>query len=219
MAPSLYETLGVEPGASPEEIQAAFRSLAQKHHPDKGGDEETMKAVVNAYTILRDGDRRKTYDETGSEEAAGANREAMPEHMAMVFNTFASVLGQLQPGHDPFAITGQLIQDNLSDAQQALGRLRAELRTLRATADKIPADREGLARYRQVADSLIGQKQHQIEQGEEQEAMITNALAFLREADTDGLFVDPESARSRSAGAFAFTINDLGSGTASSAWR
>jgi len=47
-----YETLGIQPGASKEDIKKAHRALAMKHHPDRGGDEEKFKEVTEAYEIL-----------------------------------------------------------------------------------------------------------------------------------------------------------------------
>ena len=45
MSKSYYDILGVKKTASADEIKKAFRKLAQKHHPDAGGDEETFKEV------------------------------------------------------------------------------------------------------------------------------------------------------------------------------
>lgn len=47
-----YATLGVKPGASKEELKAAYKKLAMEHHPDRGGDEEKFKEVTEAYEVL-----------------------------------------------------------------------------------------------------------------------------------------------------------------------
>jgi hypothetical protein len=49
-----YEILGVRPGASPEDIRAAYRRKSRQHHPDHGGDEETMKQLNAAKAALLD---------------------------------------------------------------------------------------------------------------------------------------------------------------------
>lgn len=66
-----YEALGVEKDASESEIKKAFRKLAIKHHPDKGGDEEVFKSITRAYEVLSDSEKRKIYDEYGEEGLEG----------------------------------------------------------------------------------------------------------------------------------------------------
>lgn len=67
---SLYQVLGLEKGASPEDIKKAYRKLALRHHPDKNPDNpeaaEKFKEINNANTILNDENKRKIYDEYGS---------------------------------------------------------------------------------------------------------------------------------------------------------
>jgi curved DNA-binding protein len=58
-----YQTLGVGETASPDEIKKAYRSLANKHHPDKGGDQAMFKNISVAYDTLSDQNKRAEYDQ------------------------------------------------------------------------------------------------------------------------------------------------------------
>jgi curved DNA-binding protein len=57
-----YSTLGLKRGASAEEIKKAYRSLAMKHHPDRGGDEKKFKEISAAYEILSNPDKKQMFD-------------------------------------------------------------------------------------------------------------------------------------------------------------
>ncbi len=46
---SFYDVLGVSKNASDKEIKSAFRKLAQKYHPDRGGDESKFMEISEAY--------------------------------------------------------------------------------------------------------------------------------------------------------------------------
>jgi len=62
---ALYKTLGVSPGATQREITRAYRKMATKCHPDRGGDEEKFKEIQEAYEILNDERKRAKYDRYG----------------------------------------------------------------------------------------------------------------------------------------------------------
>lgn len=57
-----YQTLGVARNATPEEIKKAYRKLAAKHHPDKGGDTAMFQKVQKAYEALSDPKQKQEYD-------------------------------------------------------------------------------------------------------------------------------------------------------------
>lgn len=54
-AGSPYDVLMLRPGAPPELVKAAYRILAQLHHPDRGGDHEAMVALNRAFAALGKG--------------------------------------------------------------------------------------------------------------------------------------------------------------------
>ena len=68
-----YATLGVPRTATEKEVKTAFRKLARKYHPDVNQDnkdaEARFKEVTEAYEVLGDPEKRKTYDEIGSQPA------------------------------------------------------------------------------------------------------------------------------------------------------
>ena len=63
----LYQVLGVNKGASKDDIKSAYRKLAKKYHPDnhETGDAEKFKEVQEAYDILYDDQKRSAYDQFG----------------------------------------------------------------------------------------------------------------------------------------------------------
>ena len=57
-----YDILGVSEDASSEQIKKAFKDIAKKEHPDRGGDEARFKEANEAYDTLKDAKKRQEYD-------------------------------------------------------------------------------------------------------------------------------------------------------------
>ena len=88
-----YQTLGVQPTANADEIKKAYRSLANKHHPDKeGGDQAKFKDISVAYDTLSNPQKKAEYDQM---RAGGGNYRFHTGNM----DDFASMFGG---GFDPF---------------------------------------------------------------------------------------------------------------------
>ncbi|MES2538848.1 MAG: DnaJ C-terminal domain-containing protein [Pseudomonadota bacterium] len=76
-----YQALGVERGASEEEIKKAYRKLAHQYHPDISKDpqgEEKFKEIAEAYATLKDPEKRREYDRLGR-HAAGESFSPPPD--------------------------------------------------------------------------------------------------------------------------------------------
>jgi len=85
-----YKTLDVEKSASEADIKKAYRKLAVKHHPDKGGDPEKFKEITHAYEVLSDAEKRAKYDrfgEEGLEEGGGGGGDPSD-----IFDAFLEVV-------------------------------------------------------------------------------------------------------------------------------
>ena len=65
-----YGVLGVDKEASQVEIERQYKRSAAKHHPDRGGSEERMKSLNEAYGVLKDKTLRSSYDATRLRPAA-----------------------------------------------------------------------------------------------------------------------------------------------------
>lgn len=61
-----YKILDVSKSASADEIKKAYRKMALKYHPDRGGDQEKFKEVNEAYQILSNPQKKSQYDQFGT---------------------------------------------------------------------------------------------------------------------------------------------------------
>jgi molecular chaperone DnaJ len=82
-----YEILGVPKTATQKEIKKAYRELAKKHHPDKGGDAEEFKKISEAFSILSDDNKRKRYDAFG-DESTQSNTKYTNEDLKNMYADF-----------------------------------------------------------------------------------------------------------------------------------
>ncbi|WP_118976307.1 molecular chaperone DnaJ [Taibaiella koreensis] len=94
-----YEVLGVQKGASADEIKKAYRKVAMQYHPDRNaGDsaaEEKFKEAAEAYEILSDSNKRAQYDRFGHAGMSGAAGGGFGGGMRMedIFSNFGDIFG------------------------------------------------------------------------------------------------------------------------------
>ena len=82
-----YSTLGLKRGASDAEIKKAYRSMAMKHHPDRGGDQAKFKEISTAYDYLSDPDKRRMIDAGMDPNQSGFRHQGQQNPFEFHFNT------------------------------------------------------------------------------------------------------------------------------------
>jgi molecular chaperone DnaJ len=97
MAKDLYNVLGVERGASEDDIKKAYRKMAMKYHPDKNpGDESAeakFKEVAEAYDVLSDEGKKSNYDRFGTTDGKSQNPFGQGFNMDDIFSQFGDIFG------------------------------------------------------------------------------------------------------------------------------
>lgn len=85
-----YQTLGVNRDATTDDIKRAYRKLASKHHPDRGGDTRTFQEIQTAYDTLSDPSKRAAYDNPGFGGFGGGFRNDAPFDFQTIFDIFGT---------------------------------------------------------------------------------------------------------------------------------
>ncbi|XP_057562284.1 dnaJ homolog subfamily B member 8 [Hippopotamus amphibius kiboko] len=103
-----YQVLGVQAGASPEDIKKAYRRLALRWHPDKNPDnkeeaEKRFKQVSEAYEVLSDSKKRSLYDRAGCGSWRAGGPCSSPFHSGYTFRNPEDIFREFFGGLDPFS--------------------------------------------------------------------------------------------------------------------
>jgi molecular chaperone DnaJ len=173
-----YQVLGVDRNASDGEIKKAFRKLARELHPDVNAHdpqaEEKFKEAAEAYEVLSDAERRRTYDRFGHEglrsggfQPGGAGFGSFQDIFEAIFSgadPFGGFGRGPAPGGDIAALVELDLEDVLTDQEreisfEAVGVCDhcrgngAEPGTPIETCDRC----DGTGQLRQVSQSIFGQ--------------------------------------------------------------
>lgn len=94
---SLYDALGIPRNASTEDVKKAYKKVAVKCHPDKGGDAYQFQRVAEAHQVLSDPEQRQLYDQLGDElyqrHAQDKGSAGNPFGDMSAFDVFAHMFG------------------------------------------------------------------------------------------------------------------------------
>jgi DnaJ-class molecular chaperone len=99
-----YSTLGLTRGASEADIKKAYRSMAMKHHPDRGGDEKKFKEVEEAYRTLTDPQKKQMVDagmDPNAQGGGGGFHQRGPFEFHFGSGNFEDIFGNFGFGGAP----------------------------------------------------------------------------------------------------------------------
>lgn len=161
-----YTILGLEKGASADDIKKAFRKKAKENHPDReGGSDEMMSAINQAYGVLSDPEKRARYDATGAfGEMPNMEQQAESLIMSMFSRCMASritgsIVWQVKQG---LFAEGESLKTQCQQLQNQKDMLLARRKTIKAPGAKNLAHMI-VDQQVQSMDQMIQQKYEQIE--------------------------------------------------------
>lgn len=104
-----YNILGIQPTASEDEIRSAYKKLAMKHHPDRGGNQAEFQNIQEAYSTLTDPGRKAEWEQQRAFGQAGGQNFGFSFNFGQDIN---DILHQFHGGHHFFGQGFQRQQKN-----------------------------------------------------------------------------------------------------------
>ena len=117
-----YNILGVNRGADNNELKHAYKKASMKHHPDRGGDAEKFKEVNEAYSTLKDPQKRQQYDNPQAQ--AQFNTQNMNGNFGDIFAQFGFRQQQQQQRNPDVTIAVDITLEECVTGKQVLATFR-----------------------------------------------------------------------------------------------
>jgi curved DNA-binding protein len=136
-----YNILDINKGASSEEIKKAYRKLAAKHHPDRGGDTAQFQKIQEAYATLSDDQKRAEYDNPQTQFAFNSGN--MNDIFGAMFGGGAGPFGfggqRVMRRNKSINITVQMTLKDVLNGKDVIGSIRLPSGREQALQIRIPS--------------------------------------------------------------------------------
>lgn len=188
---NLYEVLGVNKDAILSQLKKAYRKKAKKLHPDAGGNPQDFKALVVAYNILSDPDKRERYDKGESIDEIHKKERSENEMICeVIISLFMGIMNSsrdIKKTHIPKEIQ-RAIAHNMSEIGNQIQQKREGITKFEVVKKRFSTT-SGENVFEKVCSSQIANLQSHIERLEKQLEVGEKAKVFL---DAYSYEIDPE---------------------------
>ena len=158
-----YSTLGVAKNASDKELKQAYKKASMQHHPDRGGDEAKFKQINEAYSILKDPQKRGMYDhqQNGGGQAFNFNtsnmggfEEAMRQASAQHGNIFGQGFANRTPRNQDIHVRADITLADVITGKSVVIQYRTQTGRIETVTVDIPrgAKHGDTVRYQGLGD-------------------------------------------------------------------
>ena len=167
-----YTELDLSPDATQDEIKRSYRSHAQRHHPDKGGDAEIFKRIKNAYEILSDPVRKERFDLRGDDTQ---DVTVHADALSLISEIMNDMLYRVNPYEQSLIEFIRLKLDQLNrEAGQNLEQVSCNIVHLELLVDRIKSDVED--------NILLGFLQIQLKNQNTEHTKLNRRMAVIDDA-------------------------------------
>lgn len=141
---ALYDALGVDASAPPQDIKRAYRRKAKISHPDAGGNADAFHALQHAYAVLANPDRRARYDQTGDDSGVD---NIQTQALGIIQNALDQVIDAiLAAGDNPartdvIAVLRDQFEQNIARINDEIRGIEKKYRVLADAAKRFRAKR------------------------------------------------------------------------------
>ena len=195
---SPYEILGVEPTATIEEIKKSYRRLSMEFHPDRpGGNNEMFRRINEAYEILSDSERRKSYDDfersmphhshSGSGSSWGSGKAGASKGADSTKSPSQKPSHESPKPKEP--VDARTQEQKNADMEELLRKFEEERLAKKAKRDarwdKLKAERDAGERRGQEASAELARRRAELEKNRADLAAKKRAMGIAEDADPE----------------------------------
>ena len=179
-----YGTLGVSKDADADEIRKAYRSEAQKAHPDReGGNEGKFKEIQCAYDVLSDADKRSQHDR--GEEVGKRTITLEEKAVTRLMQVFTQSLEGADDHFDLTITVRSKIEVHISSLDENKGKAEEHITRMHHLQGRVSHKGEGTDLFHSLTEQRIGAARDALSKLDEEGKVLARVLQLLDEYECE----------------------------------